>query len=61
MPDSHRDCSTQLGVVAAPTELPVPMPSSILQELYNAVASELLQQAALGLERVLIDGGPCRW
>jgi hypothetical protein len=31
------------------------------QDLYCAVALELLQQAARALERSLLDGGPCRW
>jgi hypothetical protein len=25
------------------------------------VAAALLQEAALGLERALLDGGPCKW
>lgn len=32
-----------------------------LQGMYVAVALEMLQQAARAFERVLIDGGPCRW
>lgn len=38
-----------------------PAQQTAAQELYSAVALELLQQAAKAMERTLLDGGPCRW
>jgi hypothetical protein len=37
------------------------MPGVNISDSSINVAAALLQEAALGLERALLDGGPCKW